>query len=119
VATGGEGVGNGGVDSEEALGGTRGAETLHLALAPPDRHMRALSPVVLALASDMLGGQTELTGRRPVSAERRSVTKVAGAIPCFLRSFRINRSAARLSRLPCTSISRISPSASTARHKYI
>jgi hypothetical protein len=75
VAAGGEGIGDCSVDGEKALGGTGGAETLHLALALSDRHMRAFSPVVLALASDMLAGQTELTdrsrvGAKPVSDQR-------------------------------------------------
>jgi len=42
------------------------------------------------------------------------VTSNFGANPCFLRSLRISRNAARLSRRRCTSISRTSPSWSTA-----
>ena len=69
VPAGGEGIGDGGMKGEEALGGPSGAKTLHLALASPDRHMRTLCPVVLTLASDMLAGQTELTDRSRVGAE--------------------------------------------------
>ncbi len=39
VAAGGEGIGDVSVDGEKALGGTGGAETLHLALAPRDRQL--------------------------------------------------------------------------------
>ncbi len=39
--------------------------------------------------------------------------------PCFLSSLRMSLSAARLSRRRCTSMSRISPSGSTARQRYI
>jgi hypothetical protein len=47
-----------------------------------------------------------------------SVTSNFGANPCFLRSLRISRNAARLSRRRCTSMSRTSPSWSTARQRY-
>src|SRR3954452_19951208 len=40
-------------------------------------------------------------------------------MPCFFRSLRISFWAARLSRLAWTSTSSTSPSASTARHRYI
>jgi hypothetical protein len=48
-----------------------------------------------------------------------SVTSNFGTNPCFLRSLRISRNAARLSRRLWTSMSRTSPSWSTARQRYI
>ena len=48
-----------------------------------------------------------------------AVTIVRGAKPCFFKSLRINLSAARLSRLAWTRISRTSPFWSIARHRYI
>jgi hypothetical protein len=56
VAARGEGIGDRSMDGEEALGGIGGTETLHLALALSDRHMRALCPVVLALALGLCHG---------------------------------------------------------------
>ena len=60
MAAGGEGVGEGGVGSQEALGRARRAKTQHLPLAQPDWHMRAFRPVVLALALDMLRAQAQI-----------------------------------------------------------
>jgi hypothetical protein len=57
AAAGGESIGDGSMDGEEAWGGTSGAEAV-----------RAFGSVVLALASDVVGGQTEFTGRGPVGA---------------------------------------------------
>src|SRR5438552_3818235 len=48
-----------------------------------------------------------------------SVTNFAGTMRYLRMSFRINRSAARLFRRDCTRQSSTSPSASTARHRYI
>src|SRR6516162_8113260 len=45
--------------------------------------------------------------------------RIFGTKPCFLSSLRSKRSADRLSRLRWTSMSRTSPSSSTARHRYI
>ena len=69
VAAGGEGVGDGGVGGEEAPGRARRAEALHLPLAQPDRDVRALRPVVLALALDVLGAELEFSGCRTVGAQ--------------------------------------------------
>jgi hypothetical protein len=48
-----------------------------------------------------------------------SVTSNFGTKPCLLSSLRISRNADRVSRRRWTSMSRISPSSSTARHRYI
>jgi len=47
------------------------------------------------------------------------VTSSLGAKPCLLSSLRISRSAARVSRRRWISMSRTSPSWSTACHRYI
>ena len=65
LAAGAEGVRDGGVGSEEALHRAGRAETLHLPLAQPDRHMRAFRPGVLALALDVLGAELDLRTPRP------------------------------------------------------
>ena len=63
VTAGGEGVGDSGVGSEEALGRAGRAEALQLTLASPDRDVRALGPIVLSLALDVLGAETQLSHR--------------------------------------------------------
>lgn len=64
VTAGGEGIGDGGVSSEEALRRARRAEALHLALSSPDRDVRAtFRPVVLALALDVFRREAQLASR--------------------------------------------------------
>lgn len=71
MAASGEGFGDRCMDDEEASRRTSGAEALHVALESPDRHLRTLSPIVLALASDMPAGQAEIMDRRRVGTEAR------------------------------------------------
>jgi hypothetical protein len=76
-----EGVVNGGVDADEALGGAGRLEALQLPFSPPHRQVRNLSPVVLAQVS-LMPRKAEL-GKRAPQDRSRSVLKTAGAKPCF------------------------------------
>jgi hypothetical protein len=69
-----------------------------------------------ALSPDVWTGQSQTSERGGVEGSL-SVTSNFGTKPCFLSSLRINRSAARVSRRRWTSMSRTSPSSSTARHR--
>jgi hypothetical protein len=103
---------------KEALGGSSRLEPLHLALSSPYRLMRVLRPIVLPKPLFVRTRQSQAPQRWSVGAQL-SVTSNFGANPCFLRSLRISRNAARLSRPRCTSMSRTSPSWSTTRQSYI
>jgi hypothetical protein len=52
-----EGVVDGGVHAEEALGGSSRLEALHLALSPPHRLMRVFGPIVSPESLFMGAGQ--------------------------------------------------------------
>jgi hypothetical protein len=52
-----ESVLDGGMNGQEALGGSGRFETLHLALTPSRRQVRILSPIVLAQALFMASRQ--------------------------------------------------------------
>jgi hypothetical protein len=69
VTAGGEGVGDGGVRSEETLGRSGRSKPLHLALSSSDRDVRALRPAVLALALDVLRAEAQLTHRGTVGPQ--------------------------------------------------
>ena len=88
-----EGVVNGGVHAEEALGGSSRLEPLQLALASSHRLMRVLRAIVRPQPLLVRAGQAQTAEDRGLS-----VISNLGAKPCFLSSLRISRSAARLSR---------------------
>ena len=81
MAGGGEGVGDGAMEDEEALRRSWRSKALHLPPPPADRHMRAFRAVVLALPLDVLGRETELTGRRAVRRQARSLGYVLQEAP--------------------------------------
>jgi hypothetical protein len=64
-----EGIVNGGVHAEEALGGSSRLEPLPLALSSSHGLMRILRPIVLAEPLLMRTGQSETAERRGVGAQ--------------------------------------------------
>ena len=69
MAASGEGVGDSGVGSEEALGRTGRAKPLYFPVSSPDRDVRALRPIVLALGLDVRRGQAEFTSRSTIGPQ--------------------------------------------------
>jgi hypothetical protein len=64
-----EGVVGGGMHRDKALGGTWRLEALHLTLAPANRLMGDLGPIVLESALVMLGAQADLLERSAIRAQ--------------------------------------------------
>jgi hypothetical protein len=64
-----EGIVDGGMHAEEALGGSSRFEPLHLALSSPHRLMRILGAIVLPESLFMRAGQPQTPERRGVGAE--------------------------------------------------
>jgi len=64
-----EGVVNGGVHAEEALGGSSRLEPLHLALSSSHGLMRILRPIVVPEPLLVLTGQLEMPERRAIGAQ--------------------------------------------------
>ena len=86
-----------GVHVQETLGGFGRFEALQLALSSSYHLMRILCPIVLSQPLFVTAGQRNW--RNAEAYERSlSVTSRFGVEPCFFRSLRISRSAARLSR---------------------
>ena len=113
-----EGVVNRSVNAEETLGRSRRLEPLQFALPSSDCLMRILRPIILSEPLLMRTGQTETAQRRSVGAQfvgdqqfRRETL--------LLSSLRISRNAGRVLRRRWISMSRTSPSWSTARQRYI
>ena len=92
-----EGVVDGGMDVEKALRRRGRLEPLHLTFSSAQGLMGVLGTIVLSDALLMVTAEPEMPQGRAVAAQL-VVTSSFGAKPCFLSSFRINRSAARLSR---------------------
>ena len=84
-----EGVVGGGMHRDEALGGSRRLEALHLAFSSAERLVGDLGPVVLVNPLFMVGAQADLLERSPVERSLSVVTRV-GAKPCFLSSLRMS-----------------------------
>ena len=117
VTLDGEDIVDGGVGGEEPLGRTLGLELLLFALASPDRQMCVFRPIIPPQsAGPMAILAAEFSGRDAVGSQP-SVTIMAGCTPWRFSSFRSNFSAEALLRRIWTSMSRSSPSSSTARHR--
>ena len=114
-----EGILDGGVGGEKPLGRTLRFKPLLFSLTAPDRQMRILGTIVFSQpAGAVTIGTAELArrgaiGRQAVSDDCLRMDALA------LQRFRRNLNAFRLFRRFCTSISRTSPSSSTARQRYI
>ena len=80
--------------------------------------MRALGSIVLSLSSDVYLGKAEF-GEGGCIGGQTIRDSAEGLMPYFRMSLRMSRVAARLSRFDCTRMSSTSPSASTARQRYI
>ena len=64
-----EGVVDGGMHAEEALGGSSRLEPLHLALSPPYRLMRVLRPIILPKPLFVRAGQPQAPESRGVGTQ--------------------------------------------------
>ena len=113
-----EGVVGGGVHRDEALGGSRRLEPLHLALSSAERLVGDLGPVVLVNPLFMVGAQADLLEGSPVRAQL--VGRHPGRSEAVLSEQLTDElPAAALFRRLWIRTSSTSPSSSTARHRYI
>ena len=76
-----EGIVDGGVHAEEALGGSSRLEPLLLALSSPHGLMRILRPIILPKRLLMRTGQSETAERRGVGALNQTCSSAYGRKP--------------------------------------
>jgi hypothetical protein len=113
-----EGVVDGGMDVEKSLRGSRRFEPLHLTLSSPHDLVGVFSAIVLCEPPVMRAGEAQLPESRAVGAQLVGDQQLR-CEALFLEQL-AHYPECRLRILPTlNSMSRISPSWSTARHRYI